>query len=348
MSRTAWSAGWARLKALPTAAEAVDIAFPRPLAPTVKRAETNVGGVLGDLYTVGRAAPAMILLPGATPAGRDDHRVVATAEAIARAGRSVFVPQLSLYDSRIDARDLDRIVEVALTLPAHRLGAGPSTIVGFSYGGSYALLAAADPRLKGRLGQVATFGAYFDLLGVIQAATTGFSIVGDERLVWDGDPRAGALLVEHALQLAPVGERAALAEALQGGAVADGLSDETRALHALLANTDPERTAALAARLPRDTRRLLARFSPATVREDLDVSVVALHSVDDPAVPYAEGMRLARALPDVRFLTVQRFTHVDFTALSSSADVLRAAPDLWRTWRFAGWLLAAQEPWKRW
>lgn len=343
-----WPGGWARLKALPTAAQAVDVAFPRPLAPTVTRAEVRVGGVLGDLYTIGRAAPTVVLLPGATPAGRNDRRAITAAEAIARAGRTVFVPELTLYDSRIDARDLDRIVEAVLALPAHRLGEGPPTIVGFSYGGSYGLVAAADPRLAGRLALVATFGAYFDLLGVMQAATTGVSIVGEDRLAWDADPRAGALLVEHALQLAPDEEREALAAALDGRTDPATLGPEARALHALLANTDPDRTAALAARLPPGIRGVLERFSPATVAGDLDAPVVALHSTDDPAVPYAEGLRLARGLPDARFVTVERFTHVDFTSGGSPVDLARATPDLWRTWRFTGWVLAAQEPWWRW
>lgn len=338
---------WARVKALPTAAQAVDVGFPRPLAPAVTRAEARVGGVLGDLYTIGRPAPAIILLPGATPAGRDDARAIAAAEAIARAGRTVFVPELALYDRRMDTLDLDRIAEAVLAVPEHRLGQGPPAIVGFSYGGAYGLVAAADPRLEGRLAQVSTFGAYFDLLGVIQAATTGTSIVGGDRLVWDGDPAAGELLTEHALQLAPADEREELAAALEGRRDPAELDEGPRALYALLTHDDPGRTAELAARLPADMRRLLDRFSPAAVAGDIGAPVVAMHAVDDPAVPYAEGLRLVRAMTDARFVTVESFTHVDVT-VEAPADVVRATPDVWRLWRFTGWVLSSQEPWWRW
>lgn len=331
----------ARVKAVAVAGEAIGFAVPRPFAREVRRVEARVGGVLGDLYAAGAPAPAMILLPGATTAGRDDRRAVAVARAIARSGRTVFVPELVLYRRRIDASDLDRIVEAAAALADHPLGRGPVSVVGFSYGGSYGLVAAADPRLRGQVAQVATFGAYWDLVGVVQAATTGTSVVGDRRLRWDADPAAGALLTEHAVQLAPVAQRAALTAALVGEGDPADLAPEAAALHALLTNDDPERTRDLAGALAPAARATLRRFSPATVAGELDAPLVALHAVDDPAVPSAEALRLQADRPDARVLTVELFDHVDFTG----TGLLAAAPDLWRTWRFTTWVLAAQEHW---
>lgn len=331
----------ARVKAVAVTADVAGVVLPRPFAADVTRTETRVGGVLGDLYAAEDSAPAMVLLPGATPAGRDDTRAVSVARTIARSGRTVFVPELALYDRQIDPDDLDRIVRAALGVARHPLGQGPVSIVGFSYGGSYGLVAAADPRLDGRLAQVATFGAYWDLRGVIQAATTGTSIVGNRRLEWNGDPAARDLLTEHALQLAPRAERGALAAALAGDGDPSLLGSESRALHDLLTNDDPARSGALAARLGPEARATLRRFSPSAVAGDIDAPLVALHAVDDPAVPAAEALRLRRQRPDARVLTVELFTHVDF----AGGSLAQSVPDLWRTWRFTAEVLAAQERW---
>lgn len=332
----------ARLKALAVGGEALGFALPRPFAADVTRVETRIAGVVGHLYAGEESAPAMVLLPGATTAGRDDSRAIAVARAFARAGRTVFVPELALYERRIDDDDLDRIVRIALALPDHPLGEGSASIVGFSYGGAYGLVAAADPRLGGRLAQVATFGSYWDLAGVIQAATTGTSFVDDEHLDWDGDPQAEELLAQHAIQLAPADQRDTLTAVLRDQADPDALEPEARAIHALVTNDDPERTRVLVRRLAPEARRALARFSPSAVADDIDAPLVALHAVDDPAVPYAEAVRLQRDRPDARLLTVELFRHVDF----EGARLLQAAPDLWRVWRFTGWVLAAQERWR--
>lgn len=309
----------ARLRALGVTGELLDVGVPRPFAADVRRAVARMGGVDGDLYRAGDRAPGLVLLPGATPAGRRDERAVAAATAVARAGRTVFVPELSLYHRRIDDADLDRIVAVTRAL-AEDTG-GPVNLLGFSYGGSYGLVAAADDRLSGRVEQVATFGSYADLRGVIQAATTGASVYAGEVVEWDGDPRAGEMLRQATEQLVEPGDRAAF--------------------EALLANDDPRRTPELIEALPTDVRAALDRFSPAAVAGDVDADVVALHAVDDPAVPFVESQRLVDAFPEARVLTVELFRHIDY----QTGDTVRALPDLWRTWRFAGWVLAAQERW---
>jgi pimeloyl-ACP methyl ester carboxylesterase len=309
----------ARLKALGVTGELLDVPVPRPFAADVERIETSLGGVEGDLYRAGSDAPGLVLLPGATPAGRDDTRAVEAATAVARADRTVFVPELSLYQRRIDGTDLERIVNATRAL-ADETG-GRATLLGFSYGGSYGLVAAADERLRGHLAQVATFGSYADLGGVIQAATTGASTVDGQVIPWDGDPRAGEILRDATDQLVD--------------------EDSRGAVEALLANDDPHRTPELIEALPRDVRATLDRFSPTAVAHDIEVPVVAIHAVDDPAVPYVEGERLVAAIPQARLLTVELFRHVDYEA----GDLVRALPDLWRTWRFAGWVLASQERW---
>lgn len=330
----------ARLKAAGVVGALLDYPVPRPFADEVDRQSVSLNGVKGDLYTGEGRSPAMVVLPGAVEAGRDNARVVRLGEALAAAGRTVFVPELSLYEREIDADDIERVVGAALGVAAHRLGESPVSVLGFSFGGSYALVAAADQRLAGELAQVATFGAYFDLVGLLQAATTGVSLVEGERVEWeDPHPRARQLTVQASLQLVPRGQREALAAALTGERDPQSLSPETRAVFDLVDNDEPARTRTLVAQLPTRARRLLDRFSPAAGAQDIEAPVVAMHAVEDPAVPYAELRRLEAGLPDARVLSAELFGHVGLEGVGK----LRAIPDALRVWRFAGWVLAAQE-----
>jgi pimeloyl-ACP methyl ester carboxylesterase len=332
----------ARAKAAAALAEALDLPVPRPFAADITRERAAVGGVAGDLYAPDRPVPAVLLVPGATPAGVRDPRAVAVAEAYARAGRAVFVPELTLYERRFEEHDIEALVRAALGLARREGAGGRVTLVAFSYGGSFALIAAADPRLGGVVEHIGVFGAYHDLVGVIQAATTGVSLVDGEEVPWDPHPAADDIVREQALALVSPAQRRELEEALDGARDPEALPDEAGALHALLVNTDAARTFPLAERLPPEIQARLARFSPATVAERVTVPVSILHSTDDPAVPYGEALRLGRDLPDARLYTVGLFRHVDFRPGDAGA-ALDIAGDLVRTWRFAGRLLAAQE-----
>jgi pimeloyl-ACP methyl ester carboxylesterase len=336
----------ARAKAVPLLADAVGLAVPRAFAAEVVRREITLGGVPGHLYSGGHPAPGLLLVPGATPAGLADSRVQQAAAAIARSHRTVFVPELALYQQRFDRSDHDRLVRAVLALESHDLTEGRPALLGFSYGGSYTLIAAADPRLTGRLEQVAVFGAYFDLVGVVQAVTTGVSLVGDRAIPYDTPPQAESLLHEAALQLVDPAHRDLLRQALTGAADPAALPEGARSVHELLVNESPARTVALAEQLPPRARALLRDFSPAPVAHRIAAPVVALHSIDDPAVPYGEAVRLASAMPGARVASVRIFDHVDLES-TSPRELARALPDVWRSWRFTSWVVSAQEPWFR-
>ena len=332
----------ARAKALTVLVEAIGFDVPRPFAPAVARMQITLDGVSGDLYYPGERAPAIVLVPGAVEGGTDDPRVVRTAGAIARAERAVFVIDLELAERRFVEEDIDRIVRAVTALDAHPLVNGSVSILGFSFGGSFGLIAAADPRLEGRLDDVAVFGAYFDLVGMIQAVTTRVSIIDGQRIRWEPHPLAADILEDVALRLVPSAGRDALAASLAGSLPADGLPPPLRSVHDLLSNEDPERTFELAARLPEEAREALQQFSPSSVAGEITVPVIAMHSIDDPAVPYAEALRLVGGVPGTSLTSVSLFRHVDFEA-RSFGDWSRAAGDLWSAWLFTGRVLSAQE-----
>lgn len=332
----------ARGKAMALLVEALDVPFPRPLATAHLRGQVSLDGVTGHLYVPGRPSPPILLLPGAAERGKEDPRAVRLARSLARSGRLVFVPDLELHDLRLSDKDLDRIVRAVLALDAHPAATGDVQILGISYGGSFGLVASADPRVRGHLAQVSVFGAYWDLLGVIQAVTTGVSVVDGRRYPWPEHPRADEILEDVMVRLAPRGSRESLRAALGGSREPSSLTAEAGAIHDLLVNRDPALTARLASRLDPADRGTLWRFSPASVASRIEVPVAAMHSVDDPAVPFGEAVRLSAALPEARVAEVRLFEHVDLEAVSVP-EVTAAMGDLVEAWRFATWVVAAQE-----
>ncbi|MFN2526620.1 MAG: hypothetical protein ABR505_10250 [Actinomycetota bacterium] len=332
----------ARAKAIVVLAEALGLKLPRPFAPAIARQEIQLDGVTGDLYSHPGQAPPLLLLPGAAPRGKEDPRVIRVATALARSDRTVFVPVLELAEKRFVEEDIDRIVRATEALVAHPSSTGGAVVLGFSYGGSYALIAAADPRLKDTLESVAVFGAYYDLVGYVQAVTTGESVIDGERVGWDGDPRAIEVARDVGVRLSPPQSRKKLRAAFDGRVSPQELSPGARATYELFTNTDPDKTYALAEELPSRLKAKLAAFSPASVSDRITVPVIAIHSTDDPVVPHGEALRLKQALPRTRLLLVELFRHVNLSA-GSPREWLTALDDFFSLWRFTSWALSNQE-----
>jgi acetyl esterase/lipase len=325
-----------RISAAATLLEALGMSVPRPFAPDVRPERAEVGGVIGRLYAPGDY-PAVLVVPGATPEGVDDARVNDLARALARAGRTVFIPELDLYREQFTKADLERIVAAVGGL-AERTGQ-PAAVLGISYGGSLALVAAADPRMEGQLSRVATFGAYYDLEGVIQAVTTGGSTVDDRFIPWEGHPIAEDVLATRTAEMLPEEEQESFLASMDDRLDPEHLAPGARALYDLLTNDDPWRTSDLAERLPPSLRSLIEGFSPSQVADQITVPVLAMHSTDDPLVPYAELIRLEAGMPQAEASTVRLFRHVDFDPASPSGW-WSLTPDMWKVWHFTTWILA--------
>ncbi len=319
---------------------AFDGPLPRPWAPSVERSEQEMGDVLVDRYSSAADAPPILLVPGATPVGRGDERVVSLASSLAAAGREVVVPELSLYEEEIDVDDVDRVVEVAAQLCP---GGGGLVLLGFSYGGSLALVAAADERVAGCIHLVATFGAYADLVGVLQAAVTGVSVVDGEVYPWHAadEVMVRTVLRDAATKLVPEEEREPLRRALEQQDPR-GLSGAARLVYRMVTTDDPAVVADLARRLPPPGDALVETFSPVAVADRIQADVLAVHALDVPAVPFAELLRLRAAFPQAEVMTVRSFEHVD---LSTGDGLGPLVSDLLTAWTFMQAVLRPQEEW---
>lgn len=323
----------ARIKALGVVTEIAGLPFPRPWAASVEVDEVEVApGIVGDMYGGGEDAPVVLFVPGATRKGREDPRVVDAAAALARAGRRVFVPELSLYQRVFRRSDLGRLAAAVTALAQE----GPVGIVAFSYGGSFALIAAADPALEGDIEYIATFGAYYDLTHVIQAVTTGATTLDGDLVPFETVPEARDILVDAAVRLVADAHADELEDALEAEDPS-GLTRGAADVYELLTNTNPRRSGDLVAHLPAAARSTLQAFSPANHVDDLTVPVFIMQAKKDAATPWTEAELFERAIPRTRLVMLDHFSHVDPPGI---AGWLRDGP---RSWKFVSWILAAQE-----
>ena len=321
----------ARAKAVAVVADAAGVPFPRAFASSVHVDRVEIG-VDGDLYSPGPDAPAILFVPGAARLGTEDPRVVRAATAMAEAGRRVFVPELHLYDRTFREDDIDRIARAAVALA----GEGTIGVVGFSYGGSFSLLAAQDPEVREHLNFVAVFGAYFDLVHLVQGVTTGATILDGDVETFDTVPEAKTILVDAIARVSPEASEEEFRTAIDTGD-AGVLPPEARPVFELITNVDPQRVEGLVDELPAHYRDFLARFSPSHGIGAIDVPVLVLQARNDEATPWTEAMYLERHIEDARVLFLEHFSHVDPPGLGG---ILLDAPD---AWRFVSWILAAQE-----
>lgn len=291
----------------------------------------------GDLYDTPSPKAALVLVPGAARAGRDDPRLVAFATALARARWRVLVPDLpaarALEVSAADAVDVADAVRL-LAPDWGRVG-----IAAVSYAAIPAVLAALEPDLAPSVDFVAAIGPPYDMTAVATFFTTGWFRDGPG-LPWrHHEPNAygkWVFVISNARRLDDSGDRVLLA-AIAARRMADpasGIDDLTArltpqggAVMALLDNRDPERVPALLAALPPAIQAEMAGLDLS--RRDLSklaARLIVIHGRDDRIVPASEGAALARAAPHGELTLLDSLAHTDL-----KPGGLADAALLWRT-----------------
>ncbi len=331
-----------RLTAAAVALEALDVVTVDWFASDVRVDTTTVGQVVVDRHASDEHAPVVVLVPGATPHGRADPRTVEVAHALARRGRTVVIPELDVYREQLVREDVDRLVDIvrALTEDGSRVA-----LVGISFGGSLALLAASDLEVDARthgtsvpVTLVATFGAHVDLVEVARAVIVGESRVGEQVLTWEPDARAADIVRAQVLGLLGSGARAQVEAAVAGDLDVALLPDDLRAAVDLLQATTWSAASDATDRLPSGLVAQLHEMSPARIGDDLQVPVVAMHARRDPVIPFAELLRLGRQMPHAELLVLEGFGHVD---PDGSAGWRATVGDARTAWRFSHAVLEA-------
>ena len=262
-----------------------------------------------------------------TWSGRQHPQLIRLSRALAASGSIVMVPEISEW------RALRVVPEI--TVPVIRAAvldldarsdtvAGRTCLMGFSFGATQAILAAADERLDGHLAAVASWGGYADIHRTVRFLFTGEHELDGRRYFEDPDPYGRYILAANFLTTVPGYEdahdvSAALHElaceagrrgVFAGSTIYDDYKREQRATIA------PERRTLFDVFAPAGPRRAVsgaealrladALAEAAIAREPLfrathwfgevRAPVLLSHGRHDSLVPFTECLRLDRAL----------------------------------------------------
>ncbi len=147
-------------------------------------------------------AGAVLLVLGVNNVGRNHPVVERVADALARTGVAVLVPDSAvLLEGRLDAGEVDGVVRAYETLAA-RPEVDPDRVgvAGFSVGGSLALLAAADPRIATDVRWVNAFGAFADAETYLASVASHAYVDADGAAVdWEPSPLAREVYLRFVL-----------------------------------------------------------------------------------------------------------------------------------------------------
>ncbi len=125
-------------------------------------------------YTSPKSDFPVSVLHGLTREGFDDARLVRFCRMLAAVGFCVYTPNLQgLCMMDPEPADIDSIKTLLKTLVKEQRN--PIGLIGFSFGGTYAVLASASPEIAGQIRFVLAVGAYYSLAAVVERA---FSLRG--------------------------------------------------------------------------------------------------------------------------------------------------------------------------
>jgi pimeloyl-ACP methyl ester carboxylesterase len=218
-----------------------------------------------------RPERTVVFLNAATRKGLDEPYVRRLLSVLACLQFRAVAPELpGLAEGEITTATLEAAIRATPE--------GDVSLLGASTGAGLALLAAADPRLSGRVTVVGAVAPFADLRTVVARATI-------ER------DRAPRTLVE--------GVARSLRAAASGPAV-----------EAVLANRDAARVEALLAELPAEARAALDALSPIRAAPSVRAPVLLAVPPDDRFFPLTEARALAEALPLAQLTITRALDHV--------------------------------------
>jgi dienelactone hydrolase len=300
---------------------------------------TAAGVVRGRLYLPeGHPnAPGLVVLHGVHHLGIEEPRLVSFARAMANCGVRVLTPQLpGIADYHVDRSSVQVIGESARWFAGQ--AGGPVGVLGLSFSGGLALVAAGDPVYRPDFKFVFAVGSQDAMDHVATYYLTGREVRPDgttERLT---PHEYGALVLEyeHLEDFVPPEDEAAIRPVLR-----EHLYEDKSAEELADAKLNPRQKAEAAGLMDSNsatTRAKLAAangkhieemegLSPHGMLRTMTTPVYLLHGQADNIIPAAETLWMASELPAT---TLQE---VLVSPVLSHLDLDGAKPDVWDQWR---------------
>jgi acetyl esterase/lipase len=307
-----------------------------PLSEIPFHVKAPRGDVKARLYSpVGKTGlPGMVIIHGVHRLGIEEPRLVHFARTIAATGLIVLTPEVSeLADYRIDPASVGTLGAsaraLAETLDVPRVG-----MMGLSFAGGLALIAAADPRWASSIGFVVSVGGHHDLERVLRFFLSNEiqRPDGSVEKLQAHDYGALILVYSHMEAFFPPEDVPTAREAVKhwlwedfkaAKKDAEKLSPAARTRMQLLFDG---KTEALGGELRAEIERLrpgLPAVSPDRIEARVRVPMFFLHGEGDSVIPASESLWLAHDAPAGTLgglLVTKAITHVELHGAPSLAE----------------------------
>lgn len=315
----------------------------------------RTGSMRGRAYVpIGTARQTVLLVSGLNPAGIDEPRLTRLARTLAEANVAVVTPEIpELSRFEVTPSITDHIEDAAVWLgtksalaPGRRIG-----LMGVSFSGGLAVVAAGRPALRDHLLYVFSFGGHDDLRRVLEFFCAGLECDEGTAALPPHDYGVAIVLLSVAEQLVPPDQVEPLREAVRRYLWASYLdrfdtpgAEREFAVLRSVARGLPEPAATLLREVnERDVVHLGPRLRPYidqyVNRPGLSPArsaapsapVYLLHGRDDDVIPAAESRHLAdrlRGQVPVRLLVTELISHAEADQPAHITDVLKLA-DFW-------------------
>jgi dienelactone hydrolase len=281
-------------------------------------------------------APGIVVVHGMHELGINEPRLVSFARSLAASGFFVMTPQVQgLAEYRVEAESAE-VIGTAAQFFARQLEVPKVGVLGISFSGGLALVAATDPRYGNSIGWIAAVGAHYDLAHVLHFYATGEAERPDGTFEHLTPHEYGPLIVvlDRPGDFFPAQDAAKATEAIKLV-----LADEGKKSEALTAQMTPAGQEvmqriyhkqldsfrqALLGEIDKD-REQLAAASPAGRLAFLRAPVLLLHGSDDTVIPPTELLWLKQRIPPEYLLDAlisPAISHVDVGRKASFREQL--------------------------
>ena len=300
-----------------------------------------------DVYVIpdGKRRAGVLIFLGANAAGADDPDVINLGQALARTGFAVMYYWSPTMGERaqIDAGEIGNLVAAFRHLSKEdyvdpeRVG-----LAGFSVGASFALVAAADPRIADDIAFVNAFGGYYDTADLVAQIAAGQAISESGVTPWDVDRLTRRVYNNMLIDSIDDPAHQEGARAIAGGGEYDAnerVPRSTEAAFALLGGVGYIGEARWRyAQLTEDFRAEVDSIAPShhVAQWSENTAMRVMHDVGDPLIPVGESRRLVDALREQRpevevyYTETDIFRHVRPDANRELKSLLRGAWQLFR------------------
>ena len=282
-------------------------------------------------------APPLLLLHGVHHLGIDEPRMMAFAAAMASCGLRVLTPELpGIKDYHVDKSSV-RVIGDSAKWFAEKTG-GPVGVMGLSFSGGLALVAAADPGYRPEFKFVFAVGSQDAMDHVTNYYLTGREERPDGTTELLAAHEYGALVLEyeHLEDFVPAGDVEAIRRVLRqhlyedkAAEVAASAGLNARQKAEALALMDTSSPATLAKLAAAETMHVeeMEGLSPHGILKTMTTPVYLLHGQADNIIPSAETLWMASELPSA---TLQEAL---VSPVLSHLDMDGAKPGAWDEWR---------------